>query len=283
MKKYLVSYANKNFYKKQKRLNKSAMKFGIDKLIPYTDKDLKQTNFYKENKETLDNQGIGAGFCLWKPYIISKSMEKLNEGDILFYVDSGAEIIYDINPLVELCKKQSGILLFNGIHTNKFWTKRDCFIRMGCDSKKYWDSPQTAGGYQVYIKNEKSMKFLNNFLTFAKLPGMIDDTPSKEPNFEDFIEHRCDQSILSNLAIKYNIKTFRNPSQGGNYLKKPKIRKKGEWLMYPYVYLDDYDKNSDYPTIFFNRRNATKFRLLLIKIHSKLPLKLKLLIRNILK
>lgn len=282
MKKYLVSYANEGFYKKQKRLNKSAIKFGIDKVISYTDKDLKQTDFYNQNKKILDEER-GAGYWFWKPYVILKAMEKISEGDILFYVDSGAEFISSISPLTKLCKEQGGILLFNGNSMNKFWTKRDCFIKMDCDSKRYREGFQSCGGYQVYIKNKKSMEFLNNFLTFAKLPGMIDDAPSKEPNFEGFIEHRHDQSILSNLAIKYDIKKFRNPSQGGNHLKKQGLRKKGEWLKYPYTYSDTPDEKSNYPTIFYNRRSYPRPRLFFISLHSKLPLKLKLIIKDFLK
>jgi len=103
------------------------------------------------------------------------------------------------------------------------------------------------------------------------------------PNCTGFIRHSYDQSILSNLAIKYGIKSFRNPSQGGNHLKKPEIRKKGEWLMYPYAYSNSPDEESNYPTIFHNRRNVGKFRLLLIFLHNKFPRKLKLLIRDMIK
>lgn len=284
MKKYLVSCATKEFHKKQKILNKSALRFGIDKTFSYTDKILEETSFYKNNKKILDQKKApGYGYSMWKPYIILDVMEKIKEGDILFYIDSGAEIISDIQPLIELCKKQGGILLFNGINIMKFWTKRDCFIKMGCDYKKYWDSSYYIGGYQIYIKNSKSIQFLKEDLKYVQIPELINNSPSTSPNFAGFKRHSYDQSILSNLAIKYGIKSFRNPSQGGNHLKKKELREKGEWLIYPYVYSDIPDESSDYPTIFYNKRNANFLRLFLINLHSKLPLKLKLLIRNILK
>ncbi len=131
-------------------------------------------------------------------------------------------------------------------------------------------------------KNKKSVGFIKEFSQFSQIPHIVDETDNNS-DFKEFRGHRWDQSVLSNLAIKYNIKKFRSPAQGGNNLKKPEFRKKGEWLKYPYTYSDTPDESSDYPTIFYNRRSATLFRLFLISLHSKLPLKLKLIVRTFLK
>ena len=213
MKKYLVSFANEKFYKKQKRLNESALKFGIDKTFSYTDKILKETLFYKKNQKILDQEKApGYGYWVWKPYIILDAMKKIREGDILFYIDAGAEIISNIQPLVDLCKKQDGILLFKGDNLMKFCAKRDCFIKMGCDNEKYWDALYCVGGYQIFIKNTKSIQFLKEDLKYVQIPELIDDSPSITPNFAGFKRHNHDQAILSNLAIKYGIKSCRNGS-----------------------------------------------------------------------
>jgi hypothetical protein len=37
---------------------------------------------------------------------------------------------------------------------------------------------------------------------------LIDDTPSKSPNFTEFIEHRHDQSILSLLTKLYDMNIY---------------------------------------------------------------------------
>lgn len=265
MKKYLVSCATEEFYKKQKMLNESALKFGIDKTFPYIDKDIEKTGFYKNNKMILDQKKApGYGYSIWKPHIILDVMKKIKRGDILFYVDSGAEIISNVQPLVDLCKKNKGILLFNAVNINKYWTKRDCFVAMKCDSKKYWNASQVMGGYQVYIKNARSVKFLKEDLKYVQISHLIDDTPSTLPNFNGFKRHRHDQSVLTNLAVKYGVKTFRNPSQGGNYLKIPEIREKNEWRNCPYSKSPDI--KSKYPTIFYNKRDAGPIRLFLIKL-----------------
>lgn len=268
--KYLVSYATEGFYEKQKVLNESAFRFGINEVFSYTDKMLKETDFYQKNKGLLDQVNApGSGYWVWKPYVISQAMNLIKEGDMLFYIDSGAEIISDIQPLVDLCKKQGGILLFNAVNLNKFYTKRDCFIKMKCDNEKYWNASQCMGGYQIYIKNKKSMEFIKENLKYVQIPELVDSSPSVAPNFKGFITHRHDQSILSLLAVKYNIQSFRNPSQGGNYLKKKGLRVKGEFLLKPYVYSKTPDETSNYPTILYNKRNASELKLFLIKLNNQ--------------
>ncbi len=270
MKINLVSYANHNFIRRQKKLSKSALKFGVDKVYSYTEDMIRNTEFYKQNKKIL-RKDRGAGYWIWKPYIILDVLNKMNKGDILFYVDAGAEVVSDVKPLVKLCRKQNGILLFNGINLNKYWTKKECFIKMDCDSDKYWNSPQVMGGYQVYMKNDKSIYFLYEYLKFIQISDIVDDSKRTYlSNLPGFIEHRHDQSILTNLAIKYNIKGFRNPSQGGNHLKEKTLRINGEVLNHPYSDKPDYD--SKYPTIFFNRRNSSDFNVILRKLFFKLGL-----------
>ena len=282
MKKYLVNYANQEFYNDQKNFSKEALKFGIDGVFSYTDKMIKKTSFYKKNKRVLDIPK-GGGLWLWKPYVILEAMKQIEEGDLLIYADSAAKMINRVDALVSQCKKQGGILLFTNTLTNKIWAKRDCFVWMNCDSKKYWEAKQAMGGFQVYIKNKKSMKFVKDFLKFCQIPYILDDQLVGWPNrsglsdLPGFKAGRNDQPILSNLAVKYKIKLFRDPSQNGNHLKAPEFRQKGEWLNYPYKYAEHPDFESKYPTIFYNYRGRIRSMIFLHSIHSKLPLKIKLL------
>jgi hypothetical protein len=232
MRKYLVSFATVDYYANQKRLNRSALKFGIDVAENYNYKKLKRSNFYNANKFILE-QKRGAGYWLWKPYIILDCMRKINHGDLLIYSDVGIEIIKEISPLIEICIAQNGILLF-GAHgkLNRIWTKRDCFIMMGCDSEKYYNSEQLSAGFQIYIKNDRSIQFLEEYLHFCRKKEIITDIQNTLglDNLPEFIDHRHDQSVLSLLAIKHQIEIFRDPSQWGNYMKMEEYREPGEFL-----------------------------------------------------
>src|SRR3990167_3462946 len=122
MKIHLVNFATPPFYKAQKKLNKSALRFGVDKCISYNKSLLSKTEFYKQHQGILD-QDRGAGFWLWKPFILLETLRAAEDGDIIVYSDSGAEIIAHLDPLIDLCRQKGGILLFNvhtphGKHTN---------------------------------------------------------------------------------------------------------------------------------------------------------------------
>jgi hypothetical protein len=84
MKTYLVNFADDKFKKSQKKLNESALKFGVDKVFSFSPDDIVKTDFYEKNRIILEKKR-GFGYWLWKPYIIIDTLSKLNDGDILIY------------------------------------------------------------------------------------------------------------------------------------------------------------------------------------------------------
>lgn len=167
----------------------------------------------------------GAGFWMWKPYIILKTFEQLNEGDFVFYMDSGTDIINDLTPLFNLCEQNNGFLFFENrsgnptgqIWKNNLWTKRDCFILMGCDELKYYTASQVDGAYILLQKNKHTIKFLNEYFNYCTDRRIITDEPNTlGSNLPEFIDHRHDQSILSLLVCKNEFKLYPQPSEVGN-------------------------------------------------------------------
>lgn len=259
MKIYLVNFATPNFYKAQKKLNKSALRFGVDHCIPYNQRILKKTEFYKKNKKILD-QERGAGYWLWKPFIILETLRAVEDGDIVIYSDSGAEIISPLDPLIDLCRQKGGILLFNvhtpnGKHTNIMWTKRDCFVLMDADTPRFHNAEQIAGSPQLYQKTSRSMALLEEWLSYCTDERILTDIPNRcgHDNYIEFKDHRHDQSVLSIVALRHGVETFRDPSQFGNHLKLTVYRNQGElaaglgYSSAPYI-------NSPYGTIFYLHR-----------------------------
>lgn len=255
MKIYLVNFATPNFYSSQRKLNKSAKKFGIDHCMSFTANDIRKTKFYEKNKEILD-QSRGAGYWLWKPYIILEVMRQANEGDIIIYSDSGAEIIQDLQPLIDICLKKDGLLFFQvpcftGQHINREWTKRDCFLRMDADSKKYHMAQQVAGSPQFYIRNKRNLEFVEEWLSYCEDPRILTDMPNTlgYRNYPEFIDHRHDQSVLSILTLRHDLEIFRDPSQFADHLKMGQYRRKGE-LPHGIDYSPTPATNSPYGTLF---------------------------------
>ncbi|WP_431216017.1 hypothetical protein ACQ86N_16030 [Puia sp. P3] len=83
---------------------------GIDNIRSYDFEDIKKTPFYAENRGILD--GPFMGYWLWKPFIILEALKNAADGDIVVYADSGLEITASLDPLFELCIKDTPILLF---------------------------------------------------------------------------------------------------------------------------------------------------------------------------
>ncbi len=58
-------------------------------------------------------------------------------------------------------------------------------------------------------------------------------------NLPEYVQHRHDQAILSVLAAKHRVETFRNPTVGGNFLKPPQYRVAGEAVPPPFAMVPD--------------------------------------------
>ncbi len=277
MQTYLVNYATNRFFKAQKRLNKSARKFGIDHSLSFTDKDILQTEFYQKNKQIL-NQERGGGYWLWKPYIILQALEQAEDGDVVIYSDSGAEIIASLQPLVDLCLSRNGLIFFQvpcytKTFVNKSWTKRDCFILMEADNKAFHQASQVAGSPSLFVKNKTNIDFVRQWLSYCEDPRIITDQPNTcgKKNYPEFYDHRHDQSVLSILVKRHELEIFRDPSQFSAHLKLKKFRIKGE-LPEGVDYSATPTINSEYGTLFnLHREKNFSLSAKLNSLRRKIP------------
>jgi len=227
----LTNLSNKLYEQSRFRLNDSALKHGIKEIKSFDFEDLKAFPFYEENKKILQAPK-GIGYWLWKPFIILQAMKEISEGDIIIYADCGIEIIDSLDPLISICRKDNPVLLFaNENLKNRFWTKRDCFVIMHCDEKKYWDGLQSDASFSLFRKSPQAEIFLNEWLNYCRDERVVSGNPNVcgKKNFFGFKEHRWDQSVLSLLAIKHDIELFRVPTQYGNHYKLPELRIPGEF------------------------------------------------------
>lgn len=227
-----INYSDTNFKNAQKLNTWSLYHNGkVDKVIEYSPKDL-DADFIERNKEILSMQ-IGGGYWLWKPYIIRKAYNLLNEGDYLFYCDSGTVILKPIQTLIESMEKAStNVMPFQLTFPERMYSKRDAFVLMECDSSEFSDSKQRLAGYMILKKatpcSNKPNFFadldllLTQWLHFSMDARIITDQPNAMnlPNYKDFIENRHDQTVWSLLTKKYGIPAFRDPSQYGENTEK---------------------------------------------------------------
>lgn len=222
----LVSFSSapSKWYKSQLNLVSSAKGMGISEAISYTDINImpELVQYYGDCFKGTR----GFGFWRWKPFIIRDCLNQLGDGDIAVYVDSGNTIINSLQPIVDICNREDVVLFENRdgnrrgeVHKNGEWTKRDCFIKMKCDEQTYYDAGHVDASYQLFKKTPENMGLIEEYVTLSKDDAVITDSPcTLGNNLTRFIGHRHDQSILSLLAAKRNIKMYPSPSECGNHL-----------------------------------------------------------------
>lgn len=208
-----LSYATANFSQATKLLLKSAGRFGLDSRL-YTPEhpvlaDLRQKH------PSIMAASRGAGYWLWKPFIIMDMLNSVPDGTTVLYTDVAMTFIADPAPLTSLAK-QHPVCLFkmSGPMLEGTWTKRDCFVEMGADTDEFWSLPQLLGGIQLYRAGPEARQFVSLLAEAMASETRLTDKPNIHglPNLPGFIDHRHDQSVLTIVARQQGAAIFRDPS-----------------------------------------------------------------------
>ena len=211
MKIKLITYATGEYKKYANRLHEFAKQnFLFDEYECFDETWLKQKLFYEKRKWIFDNVEKGAGNCLWKPYLILSELEKIKDGDAVVYMDSQDLIKYSNlqlfkkTLLTELSVKN--YCLVQGPHPTISWTKYDCFYFMNCLEPKYFSSKQLEAGFIAFVKNNKTIHFVKEWLGYCLNDFVFLDCKSimglDDSSFKD---HRNEQAVLTLLSLKYNM------------------------------------------------------------------------------
>ena len=183
----------------------------FDKTTLYTDDFLKSDeDFWNQHSNFIENNRRGYGYWLWKPYIIKKTMEQMEDCDILLYLDCCCEIDArkkrEIREYFDYVKSELIIFASTGC-SEAHYNKMDLVLKLDMLNHMENDVNQhqaAAGAILIYVC-DKTRNIVDEWYNFGCDYHNIDDTPSETPNFGGFIEHRHDQSIFSLLIKKNNI------------------------------------------------------------------------------
>ncbi len=217
--KVLINYAN-DVYKKAQDWNSWTGKHiaGFDKVYAFSPNDIDKT-YYEAHKDILSVQR-GNGLWLWKPYFIDKVLNECEDGDIVFYADSGAFFVKKINKLISSLRKNEKIWVSDCPLLESCFTKQICFEKMECDKKEFKNSNQIQATYLMVVCCEETKAFIKKWLHYCEdyeLMSPEGGLSLNENRGTQFVAHREDQSILSLLCQKNGIKPHKDPSQRGEY------------------------------------------------------------------
>lgn len=209
--KVFLTYGDQNFMSSRKRITLEAQK------LNYFDKIITETEVIKNNSEIIDclnnpnfkkvfDAKRGGGYWVWKPYIIYKNLQLLDDNDILVYSDAGSTIpnnkytIDKLNEYVDIVNNSDkGVLSFRNPFSESAWTKGDVFKHFNClDNEDVYNTRQFTANRIIIRKNLHAMTLFKEWWETAKnYPQLFDDSKSIIKNFNTFKENRHDQSVFS--------------------------------------------------------------------------------------
>jgi hypothetical protein len=216
---YDISYADAAFKQSQDLHVKMARKKGrFDKVIAYSKDDLDEE--FKENNKEILSMPRG-GYWIWKSHIINMTLDKMKEGDYLLYSDAGAVINHSVYKLIKVMEKNNDDIMVFEVYGRKeiTYTKRDVYTYFQYETGECINSNQIMATFILIKKDIRTEKIFKEYEEACVQPNLLLDGKNilGKDNFDQFQEHRHDQSILSVLLKKNGVKPYRDPSQFGLY------------------------------------------------------------------
>ncbi len=216
---WLISYADGNdiHFQNQRFLSASALLNCIDNVKQYSFADVDPAFVKKNIKIFGDRKNYGAGYYLWKPYIIYKALNEIPEGDIIIWADSGVNFLSPMTDyLKEMVETKSDTVFF--FSSQKYlekhfpgkwnvgtYTKRQALRYFDMDNDKYRRTNSILI-HIIIINNSKKMKqFYKEWLKVSQIPEIIMTGPRAEDEYPN-TTHNHDQSLLGMLRVKYEKK-----------------------------------------------------------------------------
>jgi hypothetical protein len=146
----------------------------------------------------------GAGYWVWKPYIVRQCLDFMERGDILFYIDAGCTInahgMARFRDYLDIIRDgESGSLAFQMSQIEKWWTTRQIFDYFSIDrSSSIANTGQLIGGIFGLQKRYNTEVLIREILhVLVSDPLLFTDEYSQTGQLECFKQNRHDQSIFS--------------------------------------------------------------------------------------
>jgi hypothetical protein len=210
---YGISYTSRQFNNRYNTIIKLGNECGLfNDFKCFTENDI--DNEFKEKYKEVWTMPKGAGYWIWKPYIISKMLEQINENDIVVYIDGGCHI--NITPESQerfneyinmINNSHSGLLRFQLTHQEKNFTNKKTINyfknKFNINDEMmntYLESMQCVGGIQLMKKNKYTIQFFKQILEILSDDCKLFTDIYTETNEK----HRHDQSIMSLLYKHMN-------------------------------------------------------------------------------
>lgn len=257
MRNLLVTFSGKAYDETTRITVERGPSLGNCEVWVYDDKWLmEQTGYYRTNRWLFDATSRiqdeptvyrhGFGWCSWKAFLVLSAWDRLEDGDVALYLDADTYPIAPFAQLFDMCRGENGVLIFAETANNARFTKAECMLAMGLPVE---DGPHACGRFSLWQKGSfLARQMLAEWWAYSINPrctlwgrstmrlnasGQLEACGEREGDPPEYYRNSTEQSVLSNLGIKYKLPFHRTPDQnGGN--PKPGEAPDAEW--YPQVF-----------------------------------------------
>jgi hypothetical protein len=219
---HFISYGNKNFNNSKKRIFGQAIQSGWFNSVTIYNPKILDKDFVKKFKDIL-NCNRGGGFWLWKPYIILKKLNEINENDILIYLDAGCVINPHgkkrFNDYINLLTQNNEyIISFQLPYIEDEWTIEEIFRYFNINEENMIrKTGQILSGIIIIKKNEQSINLIKKWYnTIFDNPLLFTDNYNRFQK-NNFKANRHDQSIFSILCKLNNVQIIKDETFFTNF------------------------------------------------------------------
>lgn len=199
---HFITYGNHKFIHSRNRIIKEAKEFGFATTKAYTPDEL-DIEFKNKFKDILNMPRIG-GYGIWRPYIIKESLSKINDGEILVYLDAGCTLNMKgkdrFQQYVDFVNESPfGIISFQmNEHSEKKWTTEQIFKYFNVsEDSLVRETGQYLDGILIMRKCSHVEKLINIWLkaVYENVLMFTDNYNNDQNSY--FKDNRHEQSVFS--------------------------------------------------------------------------------------
>ncbi|CAF4118422.1 unnamed protein product [Rotaria sp. Silwood2] len=113
----LINFGHRCCQKSQKDNCETGLTFGMAQCVKLNMSIFNSDDGFRQRNSDILNRDRGAGYWLWKPYIIWHELYVAREGDVIVYSDAGVNFVADINILIRLIGQQDIVTFHQTNHS----------------------------------------------------------------------------------------------------------------------------------------------------------------------
>lgn len=230
---HFITYGNNLYKNAKKRLyNQANNSKWFNSISIYSPENLSEE--FKNEFNDILQKPRGAGYWIWKFDIIRQHLSKINNNDILIYIDAGCSI----NPLGKqrfdeyikmLNNSNECIISFKLKHLEKKYTIKELFKYFNMETDDInGNTGQIMATVLIMKKTDKLKTIIDECINVLRYDHLlVTDYYNKHNQCKEFIDNRHDQSILSLIRKKYGSIVLNDETWFTNFSNK-------EALNYPF-------------------------------------------------